>query len=120
MKCFMYDWLSSGFLPNGITYSLAFAVLAVGSITDLKTREVPDWVNYGLIISGIGLNLLFSVIYSSWSFIISSIAGLGVFFAISYIMFYTGQWGGGDSKMLMGIGAAIGIGLPFRQQFLFG
>lgn len=36
-------------------------------------------------------------------------------------MFYAGQWGGGDSKILMGIGAMLGIDLSaISQQFLFG
>jgi Flp pilus assembly protein protease CpaA len=78
-------------------------------------------VNYGLIISGVGLNILFSLIYSSWSFIINSIAGLAIFFGIAYLMFYTGQWGGGDSKMLMGLGAVIGLDvMSLRTQFLSG
>ena len=34
-------------------------------------------------------------------------------------MFYAGQWGGGDSKMLMGLGAMIGINFE-GSQFLFG
>src|SRR3989344_3937659 len=106
-------------LPSIISFCLAFIVLFIGSITDLKTREVPDWLNYGLIISGIGLNLLFSAIYSNPSFIINSIIGLAIFFGIAYIMFYAGQWGGGDSKMLMGLGAMIGIDVSFKSsQFL--
>ncbi len=117
----MYDWLAANIVPLSITYSLAFMALFVGSITDLKTREVPDWVNYGLVISGIALNTLFSVIYSSPSFVIRSLSGLLVFFGIAYLMFYAGQWGGGDSKMLMGLGSTIGIDLSFKsQQFLFG
>jgi len=109
-----YDWLGAEFVPSAIAYSLSFIVLFIGSITDLKTREVPDWLNYGLIISGIGLNLLFSAVYSNPSFIINSIIGLAVFFGIAYIMFYAGQWGGGDSKMLMGLGAMIGLDVSFK------
>src|SRR3989338_1507630 len=117
----VYDWLGANIVPLAITYSLAFAALFVGSVTDLKTREVPDWVNYGLVISGAALNALFSVIYMNPAFIVSSLSGLLVFFGIAYLMFYAGQWGGGDSKMLMGLGAAIGIDLSFKsQQFLFG
>ena len=117
----MYDWFSAGILPYAISYMLAFLVLLIGSFTDLKTREVPDWVNYGLVIAGIALNLLFSVIYSSWSFIINSVAGLAVFFCIAYVMFYTGQWGGGDSKMLMGLGVIIGIDIfSLKSEFLTG
>ncbi|MEK6943695.1 MAG: A24 family peptidase [Nanoarchaeota archaeon] len=106
-------------LPSIISFVIAFIVLLIGSITDLKTREVPDWVNYGLIISGIGLNLLFSIILNDKSYIINSIVGLSIFFGIAYFMFYAGQWGGGDSKMLMGLGAMIGINFE-GSQFLFG
>ena len=115
------NWLDGNLLPSVITYSLSFIALFIGSITDLKTREVPDWINYGLIISGIGLNLLFSAVYSNSSFVINSIIGLAVFFGIAYIMFYAGQWGGGDSKILMGLGAMIGIDVGFKTpQFLLG
>ena len=117
----MQDWLGAGFMPSIIPFTISFAALVIGSITDLKTREVPDWVNYGLVLSGLGLNLLFSIIYSNHSFIINSIIGLAIFFGIAYIMFYAGQWGGGDSKMLMGLGAMIGIDVSsFTSQFLFG
>ena len=107
--------------PSFITYAVSFAALFIASFSDLKTREVPDWLNYGLIISGVALNLLFSVIYSDKSFILNSILGLAIFFGIAYIMFYAGQWGGGDSKILMGLGAMIGIDVSFRQfQFILG
>ena len=115
------NWLGASAVPLAISYAVSFVVLLIGSFTDLKTREVPDWLNYGLIISGIGLNLLFSAVYSNSSFIINSLVGLAVFFGIAYIMFYAGQWGGGDSKMLMGLGAMIGIDASFKtSQFIFG
>ena len=117
----VYNWIGANFIPSIITYGLSFVALFLGSMTDLKTREVPDWINYGLIISGLSLNLLFSAIYSDPTFIINSIIGLAIFFGIAYFMFYAGQWGGGDSKMLMGLGAIIGIDVGFkRPQFLSG
>jgi len=120
----LYDkiaWLGIDFIPSAIAYVLSFVALFIGSITDLKTREVPDWVNYNLVLSGLGLNLLFSAIYSYPFFIINSIIGLAIFFGIAYIMFYAGQWGGGDSKMIMGLGAMIGIDVSFQEpQFLAG
>lgn len=114
-----YNWFGADFVTLVLMYSLSLIALFIGSITDLKTREVPDWLNYGLLISGIGLNLLFSAIYSDSSFIINSILGLAIFFGIAYIMFYAGQWGGGDSKILMGLGAVLGIDVSFKTpQFL--
>ena len=117
----LYNWLGTDyFVPYIISYFLSFIALLIGSATDLKTREVPDWLNYGLVISGLSLNLLFSTLYSNSSFIINSIIGLAVLFGIAYIMFYAGQWGGGDSKILMGLGAMIGIDVSFKTpQFLF-
>ena len=99
-----------------IPYFIGFIVLLAGSYTDFKTREVPDWVNFGLIGMGFGFNLLFSIIYWKINFILASIIGFGIFFALAWLMFYFGQWGGGDSKMLMGLGALFGIDI-FSKGF---
>ena len=103
-----------------IPYTIAFLVLLIGSYTDMKTREVPDWVNFGLIGAGFGINLLFSIIFWKINFILAIVMGFAVFFVIAWVMFYTGQWGGGDSKILMGLGAIIGLDILSRQFFLFG
>ncbi len=92
-----------------ILFSVTLIGLLIGTITDLKTREVPDWLNYGLICIGLGLNLLFSIIYWNYWFFVNSVAGFVIFLIIALVMFYSGQWGGGDSKMLMGLGALIGF-----------
>lgn len=84
-------------------------VLILGSFTDFKSREVPDWVNYSLIFAGVGIHGLLSVV--NWSFwpLISSGVGLGIGVGVAFAMYYLGQWGGGDAKMLMGLGAIIGF-----------
>lgn len=97
---------------QGIITAVALAALAIASYTDIKKREVPDWLNYGLVAFGLGANLLLSVVLWTWTHIAYSIAGMLAFFAVAYAMFYTGQWGGGDSKMLIGLGAVFG--LPFH------
>jgi len=101
-----------------IPYTIGFLVLLIGSYTDIKTREVPDWINFGLIGTGFGINLLFSIIYWKTNFILASIIGFAAFFVLAWIMFYTGQWGGGDSKMIMGLGALIGIDIFSKNLFL--
>tara|TARA_Y100000310_G_scaffold341089_1_gene439058 strand:- start:2069 stop:2974 length:906 start_codon:yes stop_codon:yes gene_type:complete len=102
-----------------IPYAIGFLILLIGSYTDIKTREVPDWVNFGLIGIGFGVNLLFSIIFWEINFVLGSVVGFATFFAIAWVMFYTGQWGGGDSKILMGLGAMIGIDIFSKQFFLF-
>jgi Flp pilus assembly protein protease CpaA len=98
-----------------ILITITLIGLIIASITDLKTREVPDWLSYGLIGIGIGLNLLFAIIYWNYWFIVNSLIGLLLFLIIAFIMFYAGQWGGGDSKVLMGLGALIGLDIRFTE-----
>jgi len=103
-----------------IIAAVCLAGLLVGTYTDIRTREVPDWINYGLIFSGFGIAIIYSIVYWNLSYILKSIAGFGLFFIIAYVMYYTGQWGGGDSKMIMGIGALVGISIwPFDISTLY-
>lgn len=110
--------LATTSMPVLMSLSIVGAALLVGTLTDLKTREVPDFLNYGLILLGLAMNGLFSIVYLDISYILGSVLGLGVMFLIAALMFYTGQWGGGDSKMLMGLGAVIGIPLRLEAVFL--
>ena len=87
------------------------AIMSIGTYTDIKKREVADYVNFFLLFSALGLHLLVALQKSNIIFFIDSLIGLLVFFIIANIMFYTGQWGGGDSKMIMGIGAMLGAGV---------
>jgi prepilin peptidase CpaA len=94
---------------------ITLVVLVLGSYTDLKTREVPDWVNYGLIFIGVGTHAILSAV--SWNYrpILYSGIGLGIGIGVAFAMYYLGQWGGGDAKMLMGLGAIIGF--DFSEMF---
>ena len=96
-----------------ILLTITFIALLIGSMTDIRTREVPDWLNYSLIFLGLGLRTTYSTITNDWNFLLEGIIGLAAFFTLAMIMFYTGQWGGGDSKMMMGIGALVGMGYSF-------
>ncbi len=101
---------------NIILLALAFIVLIIGSFTDIKIREVPDWINYGLIFSAIGIRAVYSAAASDTSYVLQGILGLAVFIAFAYIMFYAGQWGGGDAKLLMGLGAVFGLTLTLKPM----
>ncbi|MBW2973704.1 A24 family peptidase [Candidatus Woesearchaeota archaeon] len=92
-----------------LIYAVCIVLLIVGTLTDLKTREVPDWLNYSGIFAGLGLRLMWSVYSFEWHYILEGLLGFGVFFGIAVAMFYLGQWGGGDSKLLMALGALLGL-----------
>ncbi len=84
--------------------ALFFAMLE-----DLRTREVPDWISFGLIFISLGTAAIFSIHLEDYSYIVKSVSGLIICVGIAYLMYYTAQWGGGDSKLLMAMGALFGI-----------
>ncbi len=87
----------------------AIIALVIGSITDIKKREVPDYVSYILIYFCFGVSIIYSIIYWNYIYIAQTTMGFVLGLILAYAMFYLGQWGGGDSKLLMGLGAAIGF-----------
>ncbi len=88
--------------------------LLIASYTDLRWREVPDWLSFGLIFSGLGLRFIFSF-ENGWGIFLNGALGFLACFGIAYLFYRTNQWGGGDSKVLMGMGAVIGLGINFQN-----
>ena len=89
---------------NTIIFFIGLILLLYGSYTDIKKREVPDYANYFSIITIIGLRLIDAIYTSEWNIFLQSILWFIGFVILGYIMFYSGQWGGGDSKVLMVMG----------------
>jgi len=100
---------------NVLILAMCLVALVIGAVLDIKTREIPDWVSYGLIIFGLGFHLIYALVTWDWMFMLSGLAGFLAFVAIGYLMYYAGQWGGGDAKLLMGLGAMLGLELSFQK-----
>jgi Flp pilus assembly protein protease CpaA len=104
----------------------ALILLGIGTFTDFRKREVPDWLSYTSIAFAVAARMIASLAAQSWTPLIEGAIGFGAFLLIALLMYYTGQWGGGDSKVMMGLGALIGIplaipsiySLPFLSLFL--
>lgn len=87
---------------------IGFIWLISASYFDIKTREIPDWLNFSLIAIGLGSRGIYSLfLWDAW-FFLSGLLGFGIFFIIALVLYYGKQWGGGDSKLLMGLGAMFG------------
>lgn len=98
-------------LPETILIIFALSVLFVAAIFDLKTREIPDTLSYGFIVGALVFRLFFGLSYFWYGFL-----GFGLAFILGYVLYQVKQMGGGDAKLMMGLGAAFG---SFGLSFLF-
>lgn len=100
---------------------VAFAGSIYAAIWDLRTTEIPDEIPHAMIIFALLYYGIQSVIESNpWIFLNSIIAG-GAIFALGFIMYYAGQWGGGDAKVLAAIIFLLPVSntvLPFPITYL--
>jgi preflagellin peptidase FlaK len=100
------------FIAAKVTVSLAFLLYA--SWSDYKTREVSNrvWAFYAPI--ALFLSLAELVLYEPSKLPLYGLS-VGLTTAIAFILFYSGGFGGADSKALM----CIALALPFSTETLF-
>ena len=96
-----------------IVLALIWLIFAIAS--DLRTREIPNWLNFSLIIFALGARLFYSVFNDlDFSFFIQGVFGFAVFFVIANLLYFGRFFAGGDAKLMM----ALGPVLPFGAGFL--
>jgi len=101
-----------------ISLIICLAALLAASFTDIKKREIPDWISYSFIALALAAAAAESVVYSKPYFILNSAAGLALFFILANIFYYAKVFAGGDAKLMMGLGAALGIDFNFLANIL--
>lgn len=91
---------------------LALIWLVFASVSDLRKREVPNWLSFSLITFALVYRAVYAVIFSNLMFFIYGLLGLGVFIALGYLFYYGRLFAGGDTKLLMSLGPI----LPFAAS----
>ncbi len=95
-------------LVETLLISLGILGLLIATITDLRTREVPDYLNYFLIGTGFSFRIFHSILFNEWTYFLYGLLGFLAAFFISLLLYFTRQWGGGDAKLLMSLGVIFG------------
>jgi len=95
------------FIQLAIVVALVF--LFLGSIEDLRTGEIPEKISYGYIVSALVISAVDSIVVGDVSLLVNSLFMGVCFFAFGFVLFYFGQWGGGDVKLAGGIGCTLGF-----------
>ena len=92
-----------------IVIVLAFIGVVLATLQDLKTREVPDSLSSGLIALGFALSAVRWAFGEGWEVVINTTLGFGFGYGFGALLYYMRQWGGGDAKLLAGLGAMLGL-----------
>src|SRR5581483_8422883 len=81
-----------------------FGLLAWAAVSDCASRRIPNWLTYTLILSG----LVHSQTAGATVGLAGAFLGMVVGFALTFVFFAVGAMGGGDVKLLTGVGAWLG------------
>lgn len=82
-----------------------FALLAWAAVVDARTRRIPNVLTVSLAVMGLVQSFLPTHTVGP----LQSAGGLGLGFGLTFILFALGALGGGDVKLLAGVGAWVGV-----------
>jgi len=93
-------------LTSELTYPAAATVCAiVGSVFDVKSRRIPNFITGPAILIGLLLHLALG----GWSQFFSALAA-GLICALAFLVFYlAGGMGAGDVKLILAVGCIAGL-----------
>jgi len=95
---------------------LGFIWIIAATIQDLRKKEVANWLNFSLIIFALGFRFFYSLFSSNgFNFFFQGLIGLGIFFILGNIFYYSKIFAGGDAKLMI----ALGTILPISNNFYF-
>ena len=96
--------MDSGYimLPISITVFLLI-LLVLASLEDLRIREVPDVLSYFVMAAGLTHAAYISLQTTNMLPLLYSIGGLVSAYLFGLALMYMHMWGGGDTKLLMGV-----------------
>src|SRR3989344_2481323 len=98
----------------GFLFGLGFVWLLFATFSDIKTREIPNWLNFGLIAFALGFRFFYSLFsLDNFSFFYQGLFGLAMFFVLGNILYYARMFAGGDKKLMIALGSV----LPFFPYF---
>jgi len=99
---------------------LGIIYLAFASASDLRKREIPNWLCFSLIIFAVVYRCIFALLYSDLNYFLFGILGLGIFVFLGYLFYYMRVFAGGDAKLLMGLGLLLPLSSALgKNLFLF-
>ena len=100
-------------------FTICFVHLIVATIQDLRQRLISNYIILSLLISGAIINVFYFTFSDDRSdLFVTTFINIAIAFFLGLLLFYGGSWGGGDSKMLMGLSLSTNFNLFVEQENL--
>jgi prepilin peptidase CpaA len=94
------------FLPSDLTYPAAATACAlVGSVFDVKSRRIPNFITMPAFLFGLALHLALG----GWRQLVSALAAGVICGAIFLVFYLAGGMGAGDVKLILAVGCIAGL-----------
>jgi prepilin signal peptidase PulO-like enzyme (type II secretory pathway) len=88
-------------------FGVALVYLIIAVIQDLKTTEISNWLNFSFMVFALSYRFFYSYSIRSYEFFYFGLIGFLLFFGFGLAFYYTKVFGGGDAKLLAGLGAVL-------------
>lgn len=92
-------------------FAIALIWIIFASVQDIKKKEVANWLNYSLLVTALAYRGFYSLVNLDYWFFIYGAIGAVAFAILANALYYSKIFGGGDARLLIGIGAI----LPFES-----
>jgi Flp pilus assembly protein protease CpaA len=92
---------------SSVLIAITLIWLIAATITDIKKREVSDWLSFSLVSIALLSALLLSIIKNNYWIIAYSFISFVAFILIANIFYYSKLFGGGDAKLLIALGPIL-------------
>ncbi|MEK6926323.1 MAG: A24 family peptidase [Nanoarchaeota archaeon] len=101
-----------------VIFLFVMGIIWVGfaSVSDLKSREVPNWISFSLIVFALGFRFFFSLFSYDFGFFWQGLLGLGIFFILGNLFYYGRLFAGGDVKLMIALGPVLAFSSLFYEN----
>jgi prepilin peptidase CpaA len=86
--------------------AIALVLGLAASIEDVALRRISNWIPVAGLVSGLGWHCAIS----GWRGILTAVLGAGAGFGVFLVFYILGGMGGGDIKLMAGLGSLLGPG----------
>ncbi len=98
-------------------FYLFFIGILIGSIQDLKRREVDNYVNFFLLASGLSFLFFSSVVSGNYYIFLFGLMAFVIMFVLANIFYYSRVFAGGDAKLMIAL-SALFAGFTLKETLV--